>query len=41
MKYIKLNPIKFKIQAKTLGSEIISNNQFLEIESIKFDISLI
>ena len=38
---IKLNPIKFKIQAKTLGSKIISNNQFLEIESIKFDISLI
>ena len=38
---INLNPIKLKIQAKTLGSKIISNNQFLEIESIKFDISLI
>ena len=38
---INLNPIKLKIKAKTLGSKIISNNQFLEIESIKFDISLI
>ena len=38
---IKLNPIKLKIQAKTLGSRIISNNQVLEIESIKSDISLI
>ncbi len=38
---IKLNPIKLKIHAKTLGSRIISNNQVLEIESIKSDISLI
>ena len=38
---INLNPIKLKIQAKTLGSRIISNNQVLEIESIKSDISLI
>ena len=32
---------KLKIQAKTLGSRIISNNQVLEIVSIKSDISLI
>ena len=38
---IQLNPIKLKIQAKTLGSIITSNNQVLEIESIKSDISLI
>ena len=37
---LKLNPFKFKVSAKTLGSKIISRDKVLEIESIKSNISL-
>ena len=37
---LKLNPFKFKVSAKTLGSKIKSRDKVLEIESIKSNISL-
>jgi len=37
---IKLNPIKFQIKIKTLGPVIKSNNDVIEIESIKTNIFL-
>ena len=37
---IKLNPLKFQIKIKTLGPVIKSNNDIIEIESIKTNIFL-
>lgn len=37
---LKLNPINFKINAKTLGSKLIFKNNQIEIENIKTNISL-